>query len=147
MQVGWSDQRGRRKMASQSEQTLGEDIRAKLGLGDAAARRMTSGEPLEGTKDVIFDIPVHGGSGSGFDKETTFGVTMSGYGVITSPSNGTWRVLAKENGQVFLDQSNVRPGDHVPFKTGTGLTTTFEVDAWWSEHSDTSLKVQLHVTY
>jgi hypothetical protein len=134
-------------MANDDLRFLSEDIQAKLGVSDALAKKMSSGESLGGSKDIVFDVPIHDGNGSATKGVTTYGVTLRGYGQVIAPANGTWRIVAKLNGNVFIDHSGAKAGEKISFTTGTKWSSTFEIDAWWSEKSNTTLQIKLHVEY
>jgi len=134
-------------MANEDLQALSDDIRTKLGISDEVAKKLSQKTALNGSQDIAFTIPIKGGAGQGGSSTKTWWKTLSGYGVVIAPSGGSWHLIAKQNGNVFIDRQNVQAGQQVTFTTGTGFNTSFEIDATWSEKADTTLQVKLHVTY
>jgi hypothetical protein len=134
-------------MTNQELQALSDDIRAKFEISDEVLRMLSQNTALSGAKEIAFTIPIKGGAGQGMSTMFTGYVTLTGYGVITTPSIGSWHIVARQNGNVFIDQINVQSNQYILFTTGTRLSTTFEIEATWSKKADTTLQVKLHVTY
>ena len=129
---------------------LGE-IKAKAGISEEIELKLIQLEEkgliVGATKDMAFDIHVKNGKGSYTNKATTAWVTIQGDLVINSPSDGTWTVVAKADGNVVVNQKGVKAGDHVKFKYRTGFTLTLDVNFTWSEKKDTTLKGIVHASY
>jgi len=134
-------------MSNSDLKALREDIKSRLGISDELAERLETPKNLGGHKDVTFNIPIKNGYGCGSDKETTWSVHIHGYGEILAPDDGTWHIVAKENGHTFLDKDGIKKGDQVSFSTSTGMKTTFEICGTWSEKQDTTLKIKMHIDY
>jgi hypothetical protein len=126
---------------------IGNEIHSKLGIDGDVVEKLRGLRALNGTKDIEFDISVKQGKGSGSSEQTTWWKTLTGYGEILAPDEGSWHIVAKIDGKTFIDKTGVQKGQKINFTTGTGFKSKFEIDAEWSEIKDTDLKLKLHVTY
>ena len=111
----------------------------------AEAKKLVVG----GTVDQNFNVSIKNGEGSEEQSKYTFGVTISGYFVIQSPSQGTWTVVAKVDDKTVVNKSNVSKGQQIPFTAETSFwgDTDVKVNATWSDQADTTLTVRLHASY
>jgi len=106
------------------EKTLG-DILTKIGddaqssLGMTREQVITLAERKKvlvgGIVDQNFNVTIKNGKGSVDESKYTFGVTITGYFVIQSPSQGTWDIVAKVADKTVVNKSGVSKGEQIPF--------------------------------
>jgi len=140
------------------EKTLG-DILTKIGddaqssLGMTREQVITLAERKKvlvgGTVDQNFNVTIKNGKGSVDESKYTFGVTITGYFVIQSPSQGTWDIVAKVADKTVVNKSGVSKGEQIPFTADTNFwsDTDVNVSATWSNKADTTLTVRLNASY
>ncbi len=128
-------------------ESIGRDAKKrlmKLGFNEDQIRALAEIEkPLNLVFESDIKIPIHLGKGSAKEAKTTCWVHLQGEGYITAPDGGTWAIKATLNGKPFIDRSNVKKGDRIPFDVWTAWKSTIEVVATWSEKKDTTLVLHL----
>lgn len=133
-------------------QKIGDHAGRSLGITQEQAIALPE-EPKElmvkGTVDQNFKVTIKSGNGSVEASKYTFGVTVTGYFVIESPNEGTWKVVATVAGKTVVNKSGVKKGEQISFtaKTNFWSDTEMKVVATWSIGSDTTATVLVHATY
>jgi hypothetical protein len=133
-------------MAVLTQTDLRKIMMEKTGINEDQIKKLEklSSEGI-GPIDEDISIPIKHGTGIYNFSKHAFPLTISGYGMITAPDEGSWHIVAKDGNNVIVDKQGVKKGQQISFSYRIGFTVNLSVTATWSEINDTTLTVHVHI--
>lgn len=128
-----------------------QDLRNKAGITEEIEKKIN--QMVSGTLGVgyseDYSTPVTNGYGKltlgPYSNPFPWKITVHATGWVTSPVNGTWRILITSNGKTIFDQSGIKVNQKFSASTSVDgwSSASIVVEAWWSEKTNTTLKVHV----
>lgn len=98
-----------------------------------------------GPIDKDISIPIKNGTGTYEYSTKAIPLTITGYGMITVPDEGSWHIVVKDCNDIIVDKQGITKNQQISFSYKTGFKVNLSVTATWSEIKDTTLSMHIHV--